>query len=1020
MKSPKYSVISLVEIVSLIMFLFLSVRVFLVGTGFYEYADQYWSVLPGINSFAAFNPDGGFIFTRIIFSWPVYFFEKFPSLLGEKFTLVYLILVYFAITYIAITTIRRLLERSYNVELSWWKRLAFFYVSFIFIFANIESQNLFVDGGMVTDNIIMVLIILSIFLIIFDSRFWFLEVGAFLSITFLLDPDYIPMFLLAILVVSLFSKLNKVELKRSLSYSLFSILLMLPSLFFIVFNVDISTGSFLLHSTGLRTFSISNELSYSRNLNLISVLSLNGHIWSTMIFTAPTILLHISALGSLPGIGDPIDILVVPGLIYHLWYLSLFVPFIISILSLFYLKSHRELLAPLVLLVISVFLALNAYIPYMPYLLKLLTTSPFLGTFVSTALSLPGHFLLLEAASYGVLIIFFMFNFLTCIIPKVEIFKSTNMFEGSETTIIKFTTFKSKNFRFIKKTPSLQVIVSVIIVAVLLFSGWQAFQGDFFPARDNAFGPTLPNGLVDSAPFTPRNMTQQQLEVYNYLYDQKGNFSIYWPAIAWPSGQGWVMPKSEASLPYLTSLIGRNLTNDTYYYLRSNEVRYVVVQNNSGVGFTGSYPNLLASEFDFPVYESVLNFFDSVPHLNMIFNFHNMAVYVLSISNGVQSFLPLDVGANGDYSSLYDVFGSMGINPIIFSGQNFPYVGIDNSSASVDVISPIQMQRPDHTVTFLYNSTYSEGLLGNKFTVSNFTFTNWGSNSSEFLLNESNIILSGRNYSISSVSYNGNFVSHPGGFPAVSNGFYKLSVGFDVKNINNVSYLGMGWFNWGNGIGNEPSSFKLENITGQKNASYFFVVSSKSAIGARIFVVGNNYTISLKNITYSLTKYLRNSEMPFGVTTVLSGANSINLSGDYNTAYILLNGTGEINGHNYTTNGCFEWYRVNVSGKLETSGNYLLGAIVLSKSFLSNYEITGYLMNQYIPYLELENSAHHIFPIVTVNSMGFYAGSHIGSLRAVYYEEFSMGIFYALCVAEIFTLIFGVQLFSWKRQKVIK
>ena len=77
-------------------------------------------------------------------------------------------------------------------------------------------------------------------------------------------------------------------------------------------------------------------------------------------------------------------------------------------------------------------------------------------------------------------------------------------------------------------------------------------------------------------------------------------------------------------------------------------------------------------------------------------------------------------------------------------------------------------------------------------------------------------------------------------------------------------------------------------------------------------------------------------------------------------------------------------------------------------------------MNQYIPYLELENSAHHIFPIVTVNSMGFYAGSHIGSLRAVYYEEFSMGIFYALCVAEIFTLIFGVQLFSWKRQKVIK
>ena len=538
--------ISFIEIVSLIIFLFLSVRVFLMGTGFYEYADQYWSVLSGINSFATFNPDGGFIFTRIIVSWPVYFFERFPSLIGEKFTLVYLIAVYFAITYIAITIIRRLLERRCNVKLSWWKRLAFFYVSFIFIFANIESQNLFVDGGMVTDNIIMVMMILSIFLIIFDSRFWFLEVGAFLSITFLLDPDYIPMFLLAILVVSVFSKFNRVELKRSISYSLFSILLMLPSFFFILFNIDISTGSFLLHSTGFRTFSIGNELFYSRNLNLSSVLSLNGHSWSTMVFTAPTILLHLSALGSMTGIGGPIDILVVPGLVYHLWYLSLFVPFIISILSLFYLKGQKELLAPLVLLFVSVLLALNAYIPYIPQLLKLLTIIPYLGNFTSTALSLPGHFLLLEAASYGVLIIFFIFNLLTGSIPKVKISKSKNKVGESESHIIIFITFKKTSIISTKRISSLQVIFSVILIAVLLFSGWQALEGDFFPARDNAFGPTLPNGLVDSAPFSPRNLTTSQLEVYNYLHNQNETFSIYWPAISWPSGQGWVSPKPEA------------------------------------------------------------------------------------------------------------------------------------------------------------------------------------------------------------------------------------------------------------------------------------------------------------------------------------------------------------------------------------------------------------------------------------------------------------------------------------------
>ena len=1013
--------ISFIEIVSLIIFLFLSVRVFLMGTGFYEYADQYWSVLSGINSFATFNPDGGFIFTRIIVSWPVYFFERFPSLIGEKFTLVYLIAVYFAITYIAITIIRRLLERRYNVKLSWWKRLAFFYVSFIFIFANIESQNLFVDGGMVTDNIIMVMMILSIFLIIFDSRFWFLEVGAFLSITFLLDPDYIPMFLLAILVVSVFSKFNRVELKRSISYSLFSILLMLPSFFFILFNIDISTGSFLLHSTGFRTFSIGNELFYSRNLNLSSVLSLNGHSWSTMVFTAPTILLHLSALGSMTGIGGPIDILVVPGLVYHLWYLSLFVPFIISILSLFYLKGQRELLAPLVLLFVTILLALNAYIPYMPHLLKLLTIIPYLGNFTSTALSLPGHFLLLEAASYGVLIIFFIFNLLTVSIPKVKIFKSKNKVGESKSHIIKFITFKKISLISTKRRSSLQVIFSVILIAVLLFSGWQALEGDFFPARDNAFGPTLPNGLVDSAPFSPRNLTTSQLEVYNYLHNQNETFSIYWPAISWPSGQGWVSPKPEASLPYLPHMIKQYLTNDTYYYLKSSGVKYVVIQNNSAIGFTGSYPNLLESEFGFPTYDSVLNFFNQVPHLQLIFNFSNIAVYAISnIDVGkVQQFLPLQVRTSEDYSSLYDVFGSMGLKPVLFDGGNFTSAGINDHNASIDVLPPYQFEQPSSKVLFSNNGNYSAEIKGSAITLSNFTFTNWGSNASSILLNRSYVSISGQDSSVSSISYNGNFVSHPGGFQTKNNAPYFLSVSFNVSSIRNVSYLGIGWYYWWNGNGNEQGSFHFDNTTGQKNSSLFFDYSSHSALGARIYVVGNNYTISLENISYSLSDYSRNNEVPFGVTTALSGANSIKLNEDYNTAYLLLNGTGEINGHTYTTNG-FEWYMVNVSGQLDTNGKYLLGAIVLSKSPLSNYEITGYLMNQYVPYLELKNATHLIFPTITVNSIGFYAGSQIDLLHAVYYEEFSMGIFYILCVTEILALIFGGVLFRRKRQKGIK
>ena len=131
----RFNRITLIEISSLAIILFVSIRTFLLGNGFYEYADQYWSINPGINSFAAFNPDNGFIFTRTIISWPVFFFEKLPSLLGEKVTLLYLIAFYFIISYVCITTIRRLLENNYGKKLKMWQRLLFFYISFLFIFA---------------------------------------------------------------------------------------------------------------------------------------------------------------------------------------------------------------------------------------------------------------------------------------------------------------------------------------------------------------------------------------------------------------------------------------------------------------------------------------------------------------------------------------------------------------------------------------------------------------------------------------------------------------------------------------------------------------------------------------------------------------------------------------------------------------------------------------------------------------------------------------------------------------------
>lgn len=1002
----RFNRITLIEISSLAIILFVSIRTFLLGNGFYEYADQYWSINPGINSFAAFNPDNGFIFTRTIISWPVFFFEKLPSLLGEKVTLLYLIAFYFIISYVCITTIRRLLENNYGKKLKMWQRLLFFYISFLFIFANIESQNLFVDGGMVTDNIIMVMMILSFFLIFFNTKLWFLKIAAFLSITVLLDPDYLMMFLLLIVLTSLASFTNGVKLRRSLAFIFFSFLLMLPALYFIAFNIDISTGAFLLKSTGLRQFSPSSALFYSRNMNILSVLSLNGHNWSTMVFTAPSILTHISALGSLPGIGNPIDILVVPGPVYYSWYISLFVPLIVSILNLMYRRTLNVVSAAFFLLIISVTLSLYAYITPFVRVVEYLVKVPYFGSYISTAISLPGHFLMLVSVSYAILIMIFTYSFFTSTLPYIMV-KLDRMKIYMYNISIRFPASivedAAQNGR---RRSKYQILLSIALVGLLLFSGWQVVEGDFFPARDNAFGPTLSNGLVDSAPFEPRNLTPIQLKVYNYIYNENGSFNIFWPAITWPSGQGWVTPKPEAQLGYLPMMIENNLTNDVYYYLKYSEVRYVVLQNNSNIGFTGSYRNLLALDFGLGNFDSLVKFFGEVPNLYEKFDYSGLKVFEVnnSASTVDTNYIPMKISENTNYSSFFGIFGSMGLSPVLLSNGNYPTASIGNSSVNINIVRPNEYIFPINTVDFSHNGHLSTSLLESKNTLANFTLTNWGGNSSMFTVDGENLDISGRYSSISSVSFNGNMVSKPAGFPILPATDYILSVSFNVASISNVSYLGISWFGWGNGVGNELQSTQLINSTGNKIANFSASGNEFTNLDARIIVVGDNYTAVLNDINFTLYAFPTNSGTPFGYYSIINGSAHISTGKKYADIYLLMKGNGTLNG--LTVNSeTFNWIRIPSGGNLSFDGKFGLAAMVEAESPFLVLEVRGVLMNQYVPYLIFENSTGKIFGFPTVNSLAFYAVKNLGNLHLVYYDESLMGAYYGTVVAEIAVLL---------------
>ncbi len=996
----------LVEALSMAIILFLSIRTYLLGNGFYEYADQYWSVIPGINSFASFVPDSGFLFTRIIVSWPVYFFQGLPSILGEKASIVYLVALYFLIIYLAIFTIRRILESSFHVKLSASGGYLFFLVLFIFIFTNLENQNLFVDGGMVTDSIISVLMLVSFFIIFYNSRFWFLILPSFLSITALLDPDYLPMFLILATLSYLLAKLNNVSLIKTLPKYIISIILFLPSLFFIVFNIDISTGAFLTHSTGLRLFSAGGEQMYSRNLNIFSVLSLSGHFWSTLVFTPPSILLHLSNFGSFPGMGYPIEVLMVPGLIFDIWYIILFLPFIISILSFAYPRLRKISAAGGLILFISVLLSLYAYIPPLMNFFSFLVRIPYLGSYIGTSISLPGHFLLLLSVSYEILVTAFMFGLLTYENKTVGSTPKRNSDNSIKKAIFSITSSLSQYKKLLRnRGEGLRIAISVFLICLLLFSGWQAVEGNFFPARGDAFAPIQGNGLVNSAPFQPRSMTPDELKVYYYINDQNASFNIYWPAITWPSGQGWPLQKPEASLQYLPSMVSQDLPGDAYYYLEYSDVRYVVVENNSNLSYPG-IPNLFDQEFGNASFSHVISFFNTVPHVSQVFDFTNLVVYKISRSDqgNKSDYMVIRPDGNVNYSRLYDILGTMGLYPVITNSGSGISAGVDDASDAIDMVSPVSVSFPAASISLFHNGKYTTTLKSDSVNISDISLSNLGGNRSTFSVSSRNISVAGQLSSISSISYAGENSSQNESLSLVPGSYYTFSLNFNISDIRNVSYLGVSLYDNSSGITSTLSSLSITAAPGIKKANFIIGKATRGEINAKIFVIGTNYSAAIENVTYSLYRLPLNPYTPYGYYSVINGTLPLHFPSQKTTAYLLIRGNFSYNGISESQRN-FSWLEVPIHTTDNLSGSFQIASILYSNLSLDGLQSHGLLLNRYAPFAVVRYDNHNVFPLETVNSLSFYYGENLSAKDVYYFDNNAMMIFYILVVTEILVLL---------------
>ncbi|MEM4067731.1 MAG: hypothetical protein QXV17_12820, partial [Candidatus Micrarchaeaceae archaeon] len=186
----------------------ISLRTFIFGYGFYDYADQFWS--PSLNHPGIFQItyQGSYIpilgLGREFITWPAMIIEDFflnPVFQGKAFT-IYTFIIFIAFSYVLAELLFRLLSSYVHPKTGFiGKELieAFFVV---IIYSNIAIMNLNVDGGTFSDGLIMLLIAISIvFSLLSKSKLLTLAVtSSLMSLSILLDPDYYILFVVAIFV----------------------------------------------------------------------------------------------------------------------------------------------------------------------------------------------------------------------------------------------------------------------------------------------------------------------------------------------------------------------------------------------------------------------------------------------------------------------------------------------------------------------------------------------------------------------------------------------------------------------------------------------------------------------------------------------------------------------------------------------------------------------------------------------------------------------------------------------------
>lgn len=948
----------------------ISLRVFLFSGGYYGYADELFplSSIVSQNFVVALTPipQHPFPFFRLFLTFPYYLFNffRFPITILERVFILYTFIGFTFLAYLfANLTVREYEKRAGRLKLyqSEFVKL----VIVLFIFSNFLTLNLNADGGTWADSIVLLFIAISLVLLISREKLFssYVASGSLFGLSLFLNPDYAVQYLLCVFVVSIVLGIKDKTLKRRSVYYVVFVWLAIPSFLIIAYTSFIISpiNTFSLQALGNRSYNLSEIIWASHNIYPKYVFVLLGYVWSTMTFGPPTILFQGNQISNMPYLFSPTQVLTPSGFITNLWWMSVFLIPIICLASLSFKRFWRFSIISVLIVIVGFIFTLSSRIHVIYLAASYLSRLPFVGSAVGTSFALPDHYISSIAIGYYFLIGIFSYSIFTTH-EKIEIDACNNekpAFREKRLVVAKMFRRIRRSLKATSGNRLFSSIAAIFVIFIVVFSGWQAFNGDYYPRRSNPGEYEIGNSIYPAGAYTGVGLNGSIISAYDLVMANLSGSNVIW--IGGPDIPSFSveMPSMHIGLSGFQYLIAGNLSVDALVYLQVHSVKYVVISNQDIVQ---GEPNPFKL-WGFSDFNSTVIFFEKVTHLTCVYDKYETTIFQVPSVNNSSYISNLVVHTTGEAyrdGTLYNfIQQTLNKNISITKNSNSTSLGV-NSKSDLCVLTPDELRKGVPILgipvkysstpgNYFYNSTSineSENYFQNNslkqynHDIGKFTTTSWANNTT-ISFHSGAFSLSSNSNSTFSVDYNGSLAGTKGGiYVPNSSQIIDLKVRFNL----NVSdrFIGTPHIDLiGEGKNAKTTyhsreKFNISSVARNYEFNTTFPASTRY-IGFRIGFndVRGTVLINYVNVSYENIAF-RDSSTPFGSYAELNDS-SLKFGHNISKVIMLTSSISDLSK--------LEYSRIQINSNVIAVSNktLILGLLLVSNNYLSK-NATSYLV----------------------------------------------------------------------------